>query len=195
MSIGARGRLALVGSLGLVLGACGGGSSGGSPGGGSQGAARYVFITSNGMPSSNMGGLAGVDAFCATYASAGGLAGTWKAWMSDEATNAVDRINDVGPWYLVGTTTVAAANKLAFATTPAVMIDVTQTGARLGSYPIGAATGTTASGMKSPGNTCSSWTATTGFYAAIQMQPASIWQVTSGGCSSGGGNRVICIQQ
>lgn len=173
--------------LGLLAGC-------GSSGDGATGR-KYVFITSNSMPTSAMGGLSALDAFCGTYAAAGGLGGTWKAWASDETTNAVDRIADVGPWYLVGTSTLAAANKLAFATTPATLIDVTQTGAVLGAYPIGAATGTAADGRASAGQTCSSWTATTGWYAGLQMQPANVWQVTTGTCSSGGGNRLICIQQ
>jgi hypothetical protein len=47
-------------------------------------------------------GLEGGDNLCAAAAAAAGLPGTFKAWLSDATTNAIDRLVDVGGWYNVG---------------------------------------------------------------------------------------------
>jgi len=58
-----------------------------------------VFITST-THNGNFGGLSGADDFCATRATAAGLSGTFRAWLSADvvgvtpAVNAVDRIVD-----------------------------------------------------------------------------------------------------
>jgi hypothetical protein len=71
---------------------------------------HYAFVTQadyNGglasTGSSTSGGLAGGDNLCQAAATAAGLAGTFKAWLSDSATNAIDRLVDVGGWYTTGT--------------------------------------------------------------------------------------------
>jgi hypothetical protein len=43
-------------------------------------------------------GLEGADEICNKNARGATLGGTWKAWLSDSTTNAIDRIAEVGPW-------------------------------------------------------------------------------------------------
>lgn len=52
---------------------------------------KIIFHTSSGTDG-NMGGLAGADQLCQTAASIAGLAGTFKAWLSDSTTPAADRL-------------------------------------------------------------------------------------------------------
>lgn len=54
---------------------------------------RKVFMTSE-VFKPNFGGLAGADSLCRQFANKGGLARwqTYRAWMSDSETDAVDRI-------------------------------------------------------------------------------------------------------
>ena len=47
---------------------------------------KRVFVTST-LQTGNMGGLAGADAICAARATAGGLPGTYKAWLSTDQVN------------------------------------------------------------------------------------------------------------
>ncbi|MFL5321038.1 MAG: hypothetical protein ACJ790_15370, partial [Myxococcaceae bacterium] len=61
---------------------------------------KRVFVTSVQYPAT-FGGLAKADEACMLAVSAAGLGGNWKAWLSDSNTDAIDRISDVGPWYLV----------------------------------------------------------------------------------------------
>ena len=58
---------------------------------------NYVFTTS--IPvSANMGGLVGADSICAQRALAGGLPGTFKAWLSTSTTNALSRLGTASGW-------------------------------------------------------------------------------------------------
>ncbi len=59
-----------------------------------------MFVTST-QYTGNLGGLAGADALCQGAALAGSLGGTWRAWLSTPSVNAIDRIQDVSPWYLI----------------------------------------------------------------------------------------------
>ncbi|MDO8592633.1 MAG: dockerin type I domain-containing protein, partial [bacterium] len=52
---------------------------------------KRIFVTSTSYTGS-LGGLAGADAKCQARATVGGLTGTWKALMSDNTTNAKDRL-------------------------------------------------------------------------------------------------------
>lgn len=58
---------------------------------------KRVFMTST-TTNPAMGGLAGGDSFCQDSADNAGLGGTYKAWLSDSATNAIDRLAGNGPW-------------------------------------------------------------------------------------------------
>lgn len=71
---------------------------------------KRVFVTSSRYPGDlktaggAADGLGGGDKLCQVAADAATLGGSWKAWLSAStpggaATNAVDRIAEVGPWY------------------------------------------------------------------------------------------------
>jgi hypothetical protein len=66
---------------------------------GAQDNAMSFFITSQGLGSANLGGLAGADAHCQSLAEAAGSSGkTWRAYLSTSTENAKDRIGS-GPWF------------------------------------------------------------------------------------------------
>jgi hypothetical protein len=67
-----------------------------------------VFLSSDNY-TGNLGRLAGADAVCQRLAGAAGLAGTFKAWLSDSTTSARDRLtHSVVPYVLVTGETVAS---------------------------------------------------------------------------------------
>ena len=55
---------------------------------------------------------------------------------ANPAVLAADRITDVGPWYLVGTNTIAFNNKANLLDTPLVPIDVNEHGVSLAAGPV-----------------------------------------------------------
>lgn len=63
--------------------------------------AKKVFISSQNYKG-NLGGLPGADSSCQTLATTASLSGTWKAWLSDNATSAASRLtHSVYPYILV----------------------------------------------------------------------------------------------
>jgi hypothetical protein len=66
---------------------------------GQDAANMSFFVTSTGLgDGANLGGLEGADAHCQQLAEAAGATGkTWKAYLSAEGVNAMDRIGS-GPW-------------------------------------------------------------------------------------------------
>lgn len=62
---------------------------------------RRVFVTRTAYDG-DFAGLAGADAACAQAAAAGGLAGTFVAYLSVEGIPAIDRLVGAGPWYRTG---------------------------------------------------------------------------------------------
>ena len=61
---------------------------------------KRVFATRT-QYNGGLGGLAGADAKCALAATAAGLTGTFKAWLSDGTTDALSRITSDGSWFSV----------------------------------------------------------------------------------------------
>ena len=59
-----------------------------------------VFVTST-TTDGAFGGLAGADSICATRAAAGGLSGTFVAYLSDSTTDAADRVSTSRGWVRV----------------------------------------------------------------------------------------------
>ncbi len=124
--------------------------------------AKRIFVTSlattgNLMAAGNgHDGLDGGDKLCATAAAAASLGGSWKAWLSSSTVNAIDRVADVGPWYLVDRCTLVFANKAAIAATgPRAAIDRLADGSM--APPVNLWTGTKATGVKDA-FTCADWT-------------------------------------
>ena len=69
---------------------------------------NIVFVTSTAY-TGNFGGLAGADAACQTQAQAGGLSGTFKAWLSDSTASASTRLtHSTDPYVLTDGTQIAA---------------------------------------------------------------------------------------
>jgi hypothetical protein len=122
-------------------------------------AVKRVFVDSS-PQTGNIGSIANADTSCATAAGRGNLGGTWKAWISDSGTDAVSRMADVGPWYLVNKTTKVFDDKAAMLGNPLVAINMTESGNTMsGSFPVW--TGTTLAGTKHT-DTCSNWTTLSG---------------------------------
>ena len=89
----------------------GGGTDGDAQGSCSTSATRRVFVTSTVYPISAFAGLMGADTLCAAAASSASLGGTYKAWLSDELTNAASRLAHSNvPYVLVNGTTVVACD-------------------------------------------------------------------------------------
>lgn len=124
-------------------------------------ARNRVFITSTrwtgDLKSAGGGstGLAGADNLCAMAATQGALGGVWTAWLSTQAVNAIDRIADVGPWYLVDKTTLVFQNRADIPAFPLAPVSVDE----LGQSPTGDAvwTGTLSAGTVATSN-CVDWT-------------------------------------
>lgn len=140
-----------------------------SSGGGSTNKRVFVtfdFYTGNLMAQvpGAANGLAAADSLCTSAASRAGLGGTYKAWLSMGTTNAIDRISDVGPWYLTDDTPmfsskakIIAANTGGstsglFRTEFGTAVDINQE----------VWTATTSSGTVTAGNQCTAWTSTAG---------------------------------
>ncbi len=73
-----------------------------------MGCQRTVFVTDS-RYTGNLGGLAGADEECQNEANAAGLAGTYKAWLSDSNASPATRftISPMGYYVLVNGTPVA----------------------------------------------------------------------------------------
>ena len=150
--------------------AASGGGTGGGTGGGSGGTSKRVFVTASAYDG-NLGGLAGADTKCTTAALGAGLGGSWKAWLSDTNTDALNRIADVGPWYFVDRTTRVFNNKANLATIPLTPIIMTEQGNRLPTALTDEVwTGTFEGGLRSTAN-CFDWSSNTngtGHYGTAQ---------------------------
>ena len=122
---------------------------------------KRVFVTST-TSNGNLGGISGGDTKCATLASAAGLCGTWKAWLSDATTTAISRIADVGPWYHVDRATLVFSSKaqIAAGTDPSDTIYKTETGANSAAAQVW--TGSTNAGQIDVGDHCQSWASSNG---------------------------------
>jgi hypothetical protein len=124
------------------------------------GAVKRVFVTSATFPGGALGGASGADERCYAAARAAELGGTWKAWMSTSSEDAIDRIEDVGPWYLVNSATKVFNNKANLTTVPLASITLDEQGKRHGPFTQSglyvAWTGTSSGGVKT-GETCSDW--------------------------------------
>jgi hypothetical protein len=154
---------------------------------------KRVFVTST-TYSGALGGLDAADMYCQSAATAGGLSGTFHAWLSYGASNAIDRTADVGPWY-------STADALVFASKADLTGDpLAQILDEHGGYPqslAGAWTGTSSQGTATP-DTCEGWTNATGDVAATTGTGFS------GDATWGGGNAplpcssqapLLCLQQ
>jgi hypothetical protein len=110
----------------------------------------------------------GADRICANAATAANLGGNngWKAWISATGQNAIDRLADVGPWYLVDKTTMVFANKAQLANLPSHVIHTNETGTVTSIGQNIVWTGTRVGGTVD-GAQCNDWTTDTSGSATI----------------------------
>ncbi len=119
----------------------------------------------------NLGGLNGADGKCAAAATAGGLTGVFKAWLSDGTTDAASRLAHSSDPYQLPTGTLVAANWAALTSgTLAHAIDETEFGAATppvtgtvnslcgGVTNQGVWTFTQTDGSRQSGSPCGDWT-------------------------------------
>lgn len=173
-----------------------GDGGGGSSEAGADAAAsvKRVFVSSLSYAPVTMGGLTGADMKCNTAAQAAVLGGVWKAWLSDSATNAIDRIVGTGPWYLVDGTTKVFNNKANLATDALDAISMTEKGITL-SNDVYTWTGTVTGGTRSTA-TCSSWTTDVGLGALGNGRYGDGWTESAFGpapCTAG--FQIYCFEQ
>ncbi|MDC0747402.1 hypothetical protein [Polyangium mundeleinium] len=153
------------GNGGGGAGGGGAGGSGGAGGGGPMTGPKRIFITKttyngNLAKAGNAAtGIAGGDNLCKLAADAANLGGTWKAWLSDANTNAIDRLTEVGPWHTIDLSKVIFNNKSNIITGPLTSIGYDENGDTLGGE-YGAWTGTMNDGKKDPEyvTDCVNWT-------------------------------------
>jgi hypothetical protein len=142
------------------------------------------------------------QAICsARAAAAGNLGGSWKAWLSDETTNAADRIAEAGPWYEVlpsDSTEIPAVlfnNKSHLLTVPSRRIQRDEQGRDVTSGPDYVWTGTSVGGRRAA-ESCRGWkaeTAEVGMAGKLEELSGAWTESLSMGCGYGG--RLYCIQQ
>lgn len=155
---------------------------------------KRVFVTST-TYDGNLGGLSGGDAKCNTVAVGAAIGGTWTAWLSDDTTNALDRITDVGPWYLIDETTLVANNKTTLVTTLVNPIGNTELGAIIGAAIVW-------TGTKSDGSAdsllCANWTTNssgTGTTGRANQANGSWTSAQTTLCSSSLTGHLYCFEQ
>lgn len=124
-----------------------------------------VFLTSRndikGNMNSTTGGLAAADGICQTLADTAQLGGTWKAFLSDNSTNAKDRIPDGQYATAVKNTKIANDKNHLLDGTLITNFNETETGTVLPEKTRAAWTGSENDGThldKKNDRTCSNWT-------------------------------------
>ena len=96
-------------------------------------------------------GVIVADEACTAEAADGGLGGSWRAWLSSSEVDAVERIDDVGPWYRLDQETLLFPSRAEIGQGPRAAIVPDGEGERRfwsGTGPDGRATA----------ETCSDWT-------------------------------------
>jgi hypothetical protein len=86
-------------------------------------ARKRIFVTNHGYradlktEANAANGVVGADKLCQIAAAGQGLGVHWKAWISGRVAgttyNAIDRIDDVGPWYTMDQQTLLFENRAA----------------------------------------------------------------------------------
>lgn len=137
---------------------------------------RVVFVTST-STDGNRSGLAGADSFCQARATAAGLSGTFRAWLSTSVTAAASRLTH-SPGRYVRTDGVVVANHWTDLTSGTLRAPISkdESGNNAGTLPVWTATNPNGTFV---GPDCQGWTGTsdlgvTGTSSATSAQ----WTVT-----------------
>jgi hypothetical protein len=176
-----------------------GGGAGGGTGGGGASSPKRVFVTSTRFQGT-LGGLAGADQTCSLAAQGANLGGTWTAWLSDGTSDAIGRIADVGPWFLVAGMTEVFHNKGSLTATPLVPINMDEYGST-----VSAAAGTdeasvwtgTDQGGHGTGENCLSWTRNyASYFAAVgSVTSTSLWSRYGSDSECSQSARLYCFER
>lgn len=152
-----------------------------------QSSGKRMFASAQ-LVTGDLGGLAGADSACASWAHAANLGGTWKAFLSTSTVNAPSRIAEVGPWYNV-TRQYKVFNNKSGLTVGAINSIRTEYNAL--------ATGSAWTGTRANGTadvvTCGDWTtAATSYYGSAgnpsgKLDQGAAWM-------SKGGNAPACTE-
>ena len=146
----------------------------------------YMFVTSATIIAGRLGGVAGADTECATLATAAGLPGTYKAWISDTGVDANTRVG-TGGWVRTDGLpfTGSLANLKAFNQVVYYPPRVDENGNDLGTARISVLTGGNTNGT-SFGVQCTDYTQTTGSaYVGFANAGSEYWsyqELSSTGC-------------
>jgi hypothetical protein len=165
---------------------------------------KRIFVTKN-TYIANLGlacgsgsvGIQAADCICQQAADSAGLAGTWKAWISDASTDARDRIADVGPWFFVKSTDTAFKDKSIITTEPGKAVNRDQFGDVV-SGKTWTGTGIGGVGVGCGANDfCVDWTSQFNGNVGMTGNPAqSNFQWTQDGCDNcDQKHRIFCIEQ
>ena len=123
----------------------------------SFGPPNVAFVTSSRVAPGTLGGLAGADALCQQRAAAGGLSGTYRAWLQTEAASAASRFPSSRGWVRPDGRAVADSAESLGNANIFYPITLDESGARGTSIQI-------ATGVFYPGTgpgTCNDWTVPT----------------------------------
>ncbi len=117
-----------------------------------------VFVTST-VQSGDFGGVQGGDAICQDLADTAGLAGTYRAWLSDSSRSPLSSLAGNLPYLLVDGTEIAVGTEDLFDSSLGADINLDELGALVPTpaQPDNVWTGTNANGT-SRGANCSGWT-------------------------------------
>ena len=104
-------------------------------------------------------GLVAGDTICQARATARSIpnAANFKAWLSDDTTNAIDRLTSAGPWYRMDGVKVADSKADLTDQTLFTAISYTEMGAYIDVPYYNVWTGTGDNGARLAGSTCSNW--------------------------------------
>ena len=144
--------------------------------------AKRVFVT-EATYSGALGSLDAADTYCRAAANAAGLTGTYRAWLSDGTSNAIDRITVDGPWYTTRGE-LAWGSKFELPGAPLSPLLTESGGDVLSAGASGPWTGTDANGIAT-GQDCDGWT------NATAEVSATLGTAKQGDIDWGGGSEAL----
>ena len=163
----------------------------------SRPALKRVFVTSS-QYDGDLARHGGGDKLCQQIATEARLGGTWKAWLSIGGMNAVDRIADVAPWYLVDGVTKVFATKAQLRARPSVVINQDESGMVIDPMMTAVGDLVVQTGTRNGGTSgadCGGWTNSgMGTYGFLDL-PEYWTEYADVDCSVGSNKRLYCFEQ
>ncbi len=154
--------------------------------------AAKAFITST-VHSGELGGgagVAGADAICQTRAVAGGLTGTWKAWLSSSTKDARERVAATRYQAMDGSLVSSDGSHLYGGGLAATIERNEFNGSTSGAVW----TGTDTDGTRTA-NVCGDWGSTSGTGTSGTNTNAGLWTNNGSPGACAGAQRLYCLQQ